>query len=70
MPGPDGKGVMHAEIRIGNSIIMMGTKARSMPVRAQKPPAAPPSVFSFISKTWTRHSRRPLKQAPRPDAGR
>lgn len=24
MPGPDGKGVMHAEIRIGNSIIMMG----------------------------------------------
>jgi PhnB protein len=24
MPGPDGKGVMHAEIQIGNSIIMMG----------------------------------------------
>lgn len=24
MPGPDGKGVMHAELRIGNSIIMMG----------------------------------------------
>ncbi len=24
MPGPDGKGVMHAEIRIGSSIIMMG----------------------------------------------
>lgn len=24
MPGPDGRGVMHAEIRIGNSIIMMG----------------------------------------------
>ena len=24
MPGPDGKGVMHAEIRIGTSIIMMG----------------------------------------------
>jgi len=24
MPGPDGKGVMHAEMMIGNSIIMMG----------------------------------------------
>jgi PhnB protein len=24
MPGPDGKGVMHAEVRIGNSIIMLG----------------------------------------------
>lgn len=24
MPGPDGKGVMHAELRIGNSIVMMG----------------------------------------------
>ena len=24
MPGPDGKGVMHAEVRIGTSIIMMG----------------------------------------------
>jgi len=23
MPGPDGKGVMHAEIQIGNSIVMM-----------------------------------------------
>ncbi len=24
MPGPDGKGVMHAELQIGDSIIMMG----------------------------------------------
>ncbi len=24
MPGPDGRGVMHAEVRIGDSIIMMG----------------------------------------------
>ncbi len=24
MPGPDGKGVMHAELLIGNSIVMMG----------------------------------------------
>lgn len=24
MPGPEGKGVMHAEVRIGDSIVMMG----------------------------------------------
>ena len=24
MPGPDGKGVMHAELQIGNSVMMMG----------------------------------------------
>ena len=24
MPGPDGKGIMHAEVKIGDSIIMMG----------------------------------------------
>jgi len=24
MPGPDGRGIMHAEIQIGNSIVMMG----------------------------------------------
>jgi len=27
MPGPDGKGVLHAEIRIGNSVIMMGDES-------------------------------------------
>lgn len=27
MPGPDGKGVMHAEVRIGSSIIMMGEES-------------------------------------------
>jgi uncharacterized glyoxalase superfamily protein PhnB len=27
MPGPGGKGIMHAEIHIGNSIIMMGEES-------------------------------------------
>lgn len=27
MPGPDGKGVMHAELKIGSSIIMMGEES-------------------------------------------
>lgn len=27
MPGPDGRGVMHAELRIGTSVIMMGEES-------------------------------------------
>ncbi len=27
MPGPDGKGVMHAELQIGDSIVMMGEES-------------------------------------------
>jgi PhnB protein len=30
MPGPDGKGVMHAELKIGNSIVMMGEEHPEM----------------------------------------
>jgi len=30
MPGPQGRGVMHAEIKIGNSIIMMGDEQPQM----------------------------------------
>lgn len=35
MPGPGGKGVMHAEIKIGDSIIMLGEE---MPGMAEKSP--------------------------------
>jgi uncharacterized glyoxalase superfamily protein PhnB len=31
MPGPDGKGVMHAEVKIGSSIIMMGEENPQYP---------------------------------------
>ena len=34
MPGPDGKGVMHAQIRIGNSVIMMGEEDPRNPCRS------------------------------------
>lgn len=30
MPGPDGQGVMHAEIRIGDSIVMLGEESIEM----------------------------------------
>jgi len=34
MPGPDGKGVMHAELRIGNSIIMMEEENPQQPCKS------------------------------------
>ena len=30
MPGPDGKGIMHAELKVGNSILMMGEECPEM----------------------------------------
>ena len=51
MPGPDGKGVMHAEIRIGNSIIMMGDESPQHACKSAETAGGSPSAFSFISNT-------------------
>ena len=45
MPGPGGKGVMHAEIKIGDSIIMLGEE---MPGMAQKSPQSLGGVTSSL----------------------
>jgi PhnB protein len=34
MPGPDGKSVMHAEIRIGDSVVMLGDESSAMNCRS------------------------------------
>ena len=34
MPGPDGRGVMHAELRIGDSVLFVGDEAPSMGSRS------------------------------------
>jgi PhnB protein len=36
MPGPDGKGVMHAEIQIGNSILMMSDENPQQPSKSSE----------------------------------
>lgn len=45
MPGPDGKGVMHAEIRIGTSIIMMGEENPDCPSKSAETIGSSPISF-------------------------
>ncbi len=45
MPGPDGKGVMHAELLIGNSIIMMGEEHPQEPCKSAETIGGSPVSF-------------------------
>jgi uncharacterized glyoxalase superfamily protein PhnB len=45
MPGPDGKGVMHAEMRIGNSIIMLGEEHPQEPCQSAETLGGSPVSF-------------------------
>jgi PhnB protein len=45
MPGPDGKGVMHAEVRIGTSIIMMGEESTDCPSKSAETIGSTPISF-------------------------
>ncbi|HEY6008536.1 MAG TPA: VOC family protein [Geobacteraceae bacterium] len=49
MPGPDGKGVMHAELRIGDSIIMMGDESPQEPCKsAETMGGSPVSFYLYV----------------------
>jgi uncharacterized glyoxalase superfamily protein PhnB len=49
MPGPDGRGIMHAEIRIGNSIIMMGEETPQQPCKsAESLGDSPVSFYLYV----------------------
>ncbi len=49
MPGPDGKGVMHAELLIGNSIIMMGEENLQAPCKsAETVGCSPVSFYIYV----------------------
>jgi len=45
MPGPDGKGVMHAELMIGDSIIMMGEENPHEPCKSAETMGGSPVNF-------------------------
>jgi uncharacterized glyoxalase superfamily protein PhnB len=63
MPGPDGKGVMHAEILIGDSPIMLGEESPQCPSKSAETLGASPVTF-FL---YVRDSDAAFKQAV--DAG-
>ncbi len=49
MPGPEGKGVMHAELLIGNSIIMMGEENPQAPCKsAEALGCSPVSFYIYV----------------------
>jgi len=51
MPGPDGKGVMHAELLIGDSIIMMGEENPNEPCKsAETMGGSPVSFYVYVEK--------------------
>lgn len=51
MPGPDGKGVMHAEVLIGSSIIMMGEENPQQPCKsAETIGGSPVSFYLYVEK--------------------
>jgi len=45
MPGPDGKGIMHAEVRIGSSIIMIGEENPQYPCKSAETMGGSPISF-------------------------
>jgi uncharacterized glyoxalase superfamily protein PhnB len=49
MPGPDGKGVMHAEIQVGDSIIMLGEEMPQQNCKsAQSFGGSPVSFYLYV----------------------
>jgi uncharacterized glyoxalase superfamily protein PhnB len=49
MPGPDGKGIVHAELQIGDSILMMGEENPTEPCKsAESMEGSPVSFYIYL----------------------
>jgi len=58
VPGPGGKGVMHAEIRIGDSIIMMGEESPNEPCKsAETSGGSPVSFYIYLDNVDEAYKR-------------
>jgi PhnB protein len=50
MPGPDGKGVMHAALKIGNSMVMMGEECPDRQTKsAETLGTSPMSLYLYVN---------------------
>ena len=61
MPGPDGKGVMHAEVQIGDSIIMMGEESPQEPCKSAETVGGSPINFYLYVENVDAAFRRALE---------
>ncbi|HMK61215.1 MAG TPA: VOC family protein [Dissulfurispiraceae bacterium] len=61
MPGPDGKGVMHAEIMIGNSIIMMSEENPQNPCTSAETAGGSPVSFYIYTEAVDEAFRRAVE---------
>ena len=58
MPGPDGKGVMHAELKIGDSIIMLGEECPQQGSRSvESLGGSPVNVYLYVENVDAAFSR-------------
>lgn len=61
MPGPEGKGIMHAELKIGNSIIMLGDEQPDMSCRSAETLGGSPVTFYLYVDNVDQAFRRALE---------
>lgn len=61
MPGPDGKGVMHAEILIGDSIFMFGEEHPEMPGKSAETAGGSPVSFYIYLENVDEAVKKALK---------
>jgi uncharacterized glyoxalase superfamily protein PhnB len=65
MPRPDGKGVMHAELLIGDSIIMLREENPQAACRSAEALGGSPVNFYVYLENVTKSSGKPWKQVRR-----
>ena len=65
MPGPDGR-IMHAEIKIGDSIIFLSDEIPGTGVSHRNPRVHTPGDFIFTCRTWTKSSNGQWMPAAKP----